>query len=619
MSQQPPQPAEPSVGDQANSALVAAAGLAKTAGRDELVARLQRAQGRLRDPSIRVLVVGEFKQGKSSLINALVSADVCPVDDDVATSVATAVRFSEQAAASITLAGPDGEPGEVESVSMEELARAVSEAGNPGNERGVLAAEAGIPRALLKTGLVLVDTPGVGGLGSRHATTTIAALPEADAVVLVTSAAQEMSGPEIDFLKIALELCPNVVVCMTKIDFYPEWKRILELDRGHLKSSGIAADVIPVSTLLRREALRSESKELNSESGYAVLVDYLQKFIVGNAQKLMLRGAVNDALAVVAEVAAPHVSERKVLTDPEGAAELIAALQGAKEQAEQLRGQAAKWQQTLGDGVGDMSGDVDFDFRGRMRGVTADADDAIEKGDPSQVWEEFESWMYKRVAAEVAENYAMLASRAEELAARIAEHFAGVEGAVDLALGIATPDLEAIDVQTGLKLKKQGKAAKGMLAIRGTYSSVSMFGMLGNYVGLTMMNPATVVLGLLSGRKALSDEKTRQIEMRRQQAKQSVRRYVDEVSFQIGKDSRDALRKLQRDLRDAFTERAEELQRSTQEALMSAQSAVQMDQAQRQQRLQQLQAELQKMEAVRQQIAALAPEIARSREGAAPA
>ena len=54
-----------------------------------------------------MLVVGEFKQGKSQLINALVNAPVCPVDDDVATAVPTEVSYGPAPAAYVLLA-PEG-------------------------------------------------------------------------------------------------------------------------------------------------------------------------------------------------------------------------------------------------------------------------------------------------------------------------------------------------------------------------------------------------------------------------------------------------------------------------------------------------------------------------------
>ena len=60
--------------------------------RPDLGERLAQTRGRLADPDVRVLIVGEFKQGKSQLLNALVNAPVCPVDDDIATAVPTVVK-----------------------------------------------------------------------------------------------------------------------------------------------------------------------------------------------------------------------------------------------------------------------------------------------------------------------------------------------------------------------------------------------------------------------------------------------------------------------------------------------------------------------------------------------
>ncbi|WP_337826844.1 hypothetical protein [Pseudonocardia sp. UM4_GMWB1] len=59
--------------------------------RPDLAPRLRQTKARLTDPVVRVLVVGEFKQGKSQLVNALVNATVCPVDDDIAIAVRTVV------------------------------------------------------------------------------------------------------------------------------------------------------------------------------------------------------------------------------------------------------------------------------------------------------------------------------------------------------------------------------------------------------------------------------------------------------------------------------------------------------------------------------------------------
>jgi hypothetical protein len=89
--------------------------------------------------------------------------------------------------------------------------------------------------------------------------------------------------------------------------------------------------------------------------------------------------------------------------------------------------------------------------------------------------------------------------------------------------------------------------------------------------------------------------------MRQNAAKNAVRRYVDEVQFMAGKDSRDTLRRVQRQLRDHYTARAEELQRSLAESQGAAQRAVQADQQTRTKRLQAVDAEITRLQGLRKQ------------------
>ncbi len=205
-------------------------------------------QERLTDDRVRVLVIGEFKQGKSQLVNALVRARICPVDDDIATSVPTWVSWAEQPSAALVKekprAGDGPDPAEPEyertPIAVDDLAGHVSEAGNPGNRAGLSHVEVSLPATLLEGGLELVDTPGVGGLGSVRATTTLAALPGADAVLLVSDAAQEYTAAELEFCKHAVKLCPNLTGVLTKIDLYPEWRKIYALNSSTWPRRGSA-------------------------------------------------------------------------------------------------------------------------------------------------------------------------------------------------------------------------------------------------------------------------------------------------------------------------------------------------------------------------------------------
>ena len=151
---------------------------------------------------LSVAVVGEFKRGKSTLVNALLQTDVCPTDADIVTAVPTVVRYGAEPSAAAQLEpverppadSPDGGTVE-EPVDVDRLADLVSEAADPSWRRRLRSVEVRLPHRLLKTGLSLVDTPGVGGLESAHGIVTLGALRTTAGVIFVTDASQELTAP----------------------------------------------------------------------------------------------------------------------------------------------------------------------------------------------------------------------------------------------------------------------------------------------------------------------------------------------------------------------------------------------------------------------------------------
>jgi GTPase Era involved in 16S rRNA processing len=581
-------------------------------GRPDLGKRLQATRGRLADPNVRVLIVGEFKQGKSQLVNALVNAPVCPVDDDIATAVPTVVKYAE--AAGVTLVresqSDSGEPlpAQRTEVPIEQLAQYVSEAGNPGNRHQLSYAEVGLPRRLLEGGLVLVDTPGVGGLGSSHGAATMGALPRADAVLLVSDAAQEYTAPELEFLAAARQLCPNVACVITKTDLYPHWRRIVELDQGHLRVVGESPRVFPVSSTLRLHALRTEDTPLMEESGYVELIHYLQRDVVGHADDLDRRSVSQDVLAVSEQLAASMQSELIAQEDPEKAAGLIEQLKEAKQKADDLRQRSARWQQTLNDGVQDLTSDIEYDLRDRLRSVSREAEHVIDQSDPKDTWDQFTTWFEQQVSQSVTQNYVWTIQRAQYLATQVAEHFSesGSAQLPELNYGqkdfqselahLEKPELETVSI--GSKL---------FTGVRGGYSGFVMGGMAMGLAGVSMLNPLSAGAGLLFGGKTLHDELKRNKQRRQADAKQAMRRHIDDTTFQVGRDVRDMLRQLQRTLRDHFSSVAEEMSTSLADAVMSAQKAVQTVEGGRATRIRDLRAELERIDTLAQRARALDP------------
>lgn len=580
-------------------------------GRPDLAERIERAAARNADRDLTVLVVGEFKQGKSTLVNALLNAQVCGVADDVSTIVPTLIRHGDQPKATIVYQGEGEEPGRVETVAIDQVATAATEQGNPGNRNGIRSVEVWLPRKLLQTGLVVVDTPGVGGLDSTHGAATTSALGMAEVVVFVSDASSPLSASELDFLRTARSRCPEVVLVQTKTDIHPSWRKVVEANRQYLTGAGIDLQIMPVSSVLRQRATAESSAELNEESGYPALLAFLRDASTGETAKRAMRTTLGDVGFVLEQLQAPLDTERQTLEDPEALNALMAELEGAKTRAEALRSQSAKWQQTLNDGAQDLGSDLDHDLRMRVRAILTEAEAALDEHDPVSIWDGFEQWLHQRIAFDLASHHQMMAARADELAARVAEHFAADEAAVGIRLEVPVTPIRSRLLGADLALERPGLSGNALAAVRGSYGGVLMFGMVGQAVGLGMFNPIGLVLGLGLGRRTMREEKKRQLTQRQQASKIAVRKYVDDVNVEAGKVSRDTTRLIHRDLRDEFAKRAEQLQATIRDSLRSAEAGAKQAAADRQTRLQELTARTTRLQQVRQRLdkmtAALGP------------
>ena len=585
--------------------------------RPDLAGRLEVILKRAQRPDVQVVAVGEFKQGKSSLVNALVNVDICPVDDDIATAVHTVLRYGEEKRAFALVkpaSDPDGEGRRVE-IGLDQIRAYATELGGADPSVVVKGVEIEMPRKLLDDGVILVDTPGVGGLGSAHAAAGLGALSLADAALFVSDASQEYTRAEMDFLGQAIELCPNVVCVMTKIDLYPHWRRVLELNQGHLARLGMSLPILPVSSVLRIEAINRKDKDLNQQSGFPNLVQHITNDIVAANNNRNRQSARQSLIAVCEQLAAQFEAQRSALDNPEANARLVEGLEQAKARAETLRSQAARWNTTLNDGIADLTSDVDFDLRGRIRSILAEADAAIEGFDPIQAWDEFEPWLVNSASQAVVANYRYLTERAALLGQEVGSHFDSDGGDVIGALEIhnATNVLSRVAVEPSVEMDEMGVGSKGLSALRGSYSGFLMVGLL---AALPVAIPAAALTfgglgaGVLLGRKQLRDEKERELNRRRAEAKNAVRRYCDEVSFQVGKDSRDTLRRVQRQLRDHYSARAEEIQKSTSEALRSATEAAKVAENDRARQLRNVKAELDRIASLRSQAEKLVSPVA---------
>ncbi len=579
-----------------------AAAEARRQERDDLLVRLDRERTRILRPICHVLVVGEFKKGKSSLVNALLNARVCPADADRATAVPTFVRYGEQPSAAVLETEED--PGAPVPVGLIEALATGAEAG----DRRPRSLDVALPRRLLRDGLILVDTPGVGGgLTAAHAATTLRALTVADVVLFVTDAGQEYSAPELDFLRRAVELCPRVLCALTKIDFYPDWRRILELDEGHLRRAGVDCPIVPLSAPLRHHGLRTGDRSLIAESGYPWLAALLRQ---AAAQSLgaSLAGAVAAGHSALAQLVAQTSTTHEALRDPQGRNERRARWAEAKRRAEELRGAGSRWQQVLADRIGDLASNVDHDLAVRLRAVRKEAVDRIAADNPTRIWGQLQPWLYQQTNEALLDHLRTIRGQADAVADEVARQFGsaawelGVEVELDASSGAARDvELAAVAADRSARLQL------GLFAARGASAGAVVTHTVGLVLGLALPAtlPATALVAAVLARKTWRSAQASQLRALRAEAERAVAVYLDEVELVARKDSRDAVRQIHRQLRDVFTTRAAELYASTAQNLEALTRALQDDEQTRRKRLEQASTELQRLRTRSARAAAL--------------
>jgi len=157
--------------------------------------------------------IGQFKRGKSTLINALIGESVLPVGFIPVTAVPTVIRFGAHLRARV-----QARDGTWQEVSVSDLHQYVSEEYNPENAKGVTGVEVFVPSTLLSTGMCFVDTPGLGSVFTGNTAATQAFIPHIDAALVVMGADPPLAGDELALVETVGKEVKNLILVLNKAD-----------------------------------------------------------------------------------------------------------------------------------------------------------------------------------------------------------------------------------------------------------------------------------------------------------------------------------------------------------------------------------------------------------------
>ena len=272
----------------------------------------------LAEDRFNLVVAGRFNRGKSSLMNALLDTERLPMGIVPVTSVITTVSYGSKERALIELQDSQF-PREV---SLDSLGEYITQQGNPGNQRRINLARVELPSEVLRRGFHFIDTPGLGSSIFANTQTTERFLPQADALMLVTSFDSPLSQEELLTLRRVSPSPTHAFLVINKRDLVSSRERAEALVHVRDQVRQVFGEQIPriyaVSAREALEAVRQGEAGSYAESGVGELKADLTQFLLMHKQTIFL--------SRMCERVADALNE---LPDSEGDTDRLRALQQA--------------------------------------------------------------------------------------------------------------------------------------------------------------------------------------------------------------------------------------------------------------------------------------------------
>jgi GTP-binding protein EngB required for normal cell division len=325
---------------------------AEAAERPEALTAVAPLADRYRAGFYRLVLVGEEKRGKSSLVSALLDEpDLLPTGAEPMTACVFKVIYGPTPQYRVFFLPDDPDQPkdsrpEPLDVTAQELADYGTEKGNPDNRKGVDFIAIENPHPLLKAGLTIIDLPGLGGLKREHAMLTLGYLPNADAAFFVVdSVTSPLTREELATLDRLKDFTRHILFVQTKIDAvsttqWQAWRsRNVDEIAKRLEVSPDEIQYYPVSNLLKHKFDQTGDQEYLIDSGYPPLVEMLTADLIPSKLDRLAAPLVSAMVQQITDAARPMENEIAILatSSQEQLAQIEADLQRSHKDYEQWK------------------------------------------------------------------------------------------------------------------------------------------------------------------------------------------------------------------------------------------------------------------------------------------
>jgi len=189
---------------------------------------------------VEVAMLGRVSSGKSSLVNALLGQPLLPVGAIPVTAVITRIRFGE----TLQIKAVDIE-GKEQDIALDDLPNYIAESGNADNHLRLREVTIALPSDILRDGIVVTDTPGLGSLHLKASAHALTYLPRCDLGIITIDASATLSVQDVDLARALQQAHAARLVLLTKSDTVSA--QALEQQRSYIEKSLTQALQEPVT------------------------------------------------------------------------------------------------------------------------------------------------------------------------------------------------------------------------------------------------------------------------------------------------------------------------------------------------------------------------------------
>lgn len=277
---------------------------------------------RLDEGCFRLAVLGQFKRGKSTLLNALFGEPLLPVGMLPLTAIPTSLRYGPERQVHVTLQNGrrEGYGGSLEDLARV-LMRYVTERENPANRLGVTQVEVDHPSALLAKGVEIIDTPGIGSTVLHNTRMARAMLPICDGAIFVLSPDPPITEVEVQFLRAVHEAADRVIFVLTKADMLTssECRELLLFLQTVLHDEAGFSNQERIFLVSARQALEAYAQgdeRMRAQSGVSELESFLTDFLLTDKRAALHEAIQRKGARLTCEVLFALDLQRKVIELP---------------------------------------------------------------------------------------------------------------------------------------------------------------------------------------------------------------------------------------------------------------------------------------------------------------